>query len=497
MSMIINIEPEKLVEVRRTDPYIQSYNIEMTELTGGTFWTPYTPEQVSGEEEYPVFSEMKDQELEEAMKSIECLQPAIDLYHPRIRTLAKAFGPTIIRYSGSWATRTYYDFDGHTQGNVPEGFEYILTRKQWQGALDFAKETGSRIMVSVANSKGVHKDGNGEWLPDQAKILWDYTASQGMKIDYAEFMNEPNMVCGLMLPDDYSAEDFGRDHDLFAKWLKENHPETVLVRPCCCDTPKATVAGGIANLMLRTEDIMERCTIMPQIFSYHSYTCISERGQMFGLHYPASMNLSEEYLGATMEDLEYFRPVRDKYMPESPMWVTESADAACGGNTWASTFVETIRYIDEMARFSRHTDGVIFHNTFASGAYGWLDSRTYLPRPQYWAALLYRRLAGECVYDTKEEIREGAHVYAYSRKDGKEGYCYIIINNSREKESEVNVPACEKYILTSTFLRSEEIMLNGKVLALIDDNTMPELKGEKQDAGRMILPPCSVCFILI
>lgn len=497
MSMMISLDTGKLVKLRENDLYIQSYNIEMTELTGGTFWTPYTPEQVSGEEEYPVFSDMGDQELEEAMKSIECLHPAINLYHPRIRTLAKAFGPVIIRYSGSWATRTYYDFDGHTHGIVPDGFEYILTEEQWKGALDFAREIGAKIMVSVANSKGVHKDGKGEWMPDQAKILWDYTASQGMKIDYAEFMNEPNMACGCMLPDNYSAEYFGRDHDLFAAWLKENHPETILVGPCCCDTPKATVAGGIANLMIRTDDIMKNLSIMPDIFSYHSYTCISERGQMFGFHYPASMNLSEEYLGATMGDLEYFKPVRDQYMPGSPMWITESADAACGGNTWAPTFVEAIRYVDELARFSLHTDGVVFHNTFASGAYGWLDSRSYLPRPQYWAALLFKRLAGKYVYDTKEEIREGAHVYAYSRKDEKEGYCYLIINNSKKERLTVNVPDCQKYILTSSNLRSEKIMLNGKILEMEDEYTLPELQGDSQKAGRIELPVCSVSFIII
>lgn len=494
MGKAVTLDISKLKKIREMDPRVQSYNIEMTELTGGTFWTPYTPEQVSGEEEYPVFENMDD--MLAAMKSIQCKQPAINLYHPRIRTLAKAFGPVIIRFSGSWVTRTYYDFDGHTNGEVPKGFEYVLTKEQWQGALDFVKEVGAQILVSVANCTGVHENGNGAWMPEQAKVLWEYTKAQGLTIDYAEFMNEPNMLGGMMLPENYSVEDFGRDHDLFAQWLKENYPETKLVGPCSCDCPRGAVAGGAASLLLRTEDLIASCKIMPDIFSYHSYNCISERGQMFGHHYPASENLSEEFLGATMEDLEYHVPIRDKYIPDSPLWITESADGACGGNTWASTFAETFRYVDELARFNKIADGIIFHNTLASSAYGFLDAATHQPRPQYWAALLYSRLAGTTVYDTQEEIREGCHLYAHSRKDGKPGICYICINNSHTESLELEVGECERYTLTAPYLRSEDILLNGRLLEMIDEETMPEITGVREESGSIIIPPCSVNYII-
>ena len=31
-----------------------SYNVEMTEATGGTFWKAYTPGQIAGTEEFPL-----------------------------------------------------------------------------------------------------------------------------------------------------------------------------------------------------------------------------------------------------------------------------------------------------------------------------------------------------------------------------------------------------------------------------------------------------------
>ena len=269
MSIELTLNPEKLEVIREMDPRVQSYNIEMTELTGGTFWVPYTPEQISGEEAFPTCDKMED--MMKMLAGMQTKVPAINLYDERIRSFAKAFGPVVIRFSGSWATRTYYDFDGHTGGKAPEGFEFVLTKEQWQGALDFVKAVNGQILVSVANSFGVHENHTGAWMPEQAELLWKYTEEQGMKIEYAEFMNEPNMLNGMCLPDGYTLDDYGRDYDLFAKWLRENHPETKLVGPCSAENERGAAAGGMAALLLGTEDIMKRCKEAPDYYSYHIY----------------------------------------------------------------------------------------------------------------------------------------------------------------------------------------------------------------------------------
>jgi hypothetical protein len=74
------------------------------------------------------------------------------------------------------------------------------------------------------------------------------------------------------------------------------------------------------------------------------------------------------------------------------MWVTEAADAACGGNPWARTFVDAFRYVDQLGRLARRGLGAVFHNTLAASEYGLLEQDTFAPRPSYWAALLWRRL---------------------------------------------------------------------------------------------------------
>ena len=170
-----------------------------------------------------------------------------------------------------------------------------------------------------------------------------------------------------------------------------------------------------------------------------------------------------------------FAPLRDKYVPGGEMWVTESGDAGGGGDTWASTYMDVPRTLNELGEFATITDGVIFHNTLASSDYGFLKHGTFEPRPNYFADLLWTRLMGHTVYNSGVKIAEGAHVYCHSRKDGKEGCVYLVINNSHTDVTTVELPkAGVKYTLAGRDgLRSTVMTLNCRDLVLGDDDTLP------------------------
>ena len=48
MAKNVKLKKDNLKEIRKIDPRLVSYNVEMTEVTGGTFWKEYTPEEVAG-----------------------------------------------------------------------------------------------------------------------------------------------------------------------------------------------------------------------------------------------------------------------------------------------------------------------------------------------------------------------------------------------------------------------------------------------------------------
>jgi len=498
MKNIIKLNSNNLRTIRFVDPRLVSYNVEMTEVTGGTFWKEYTEEQVDGKGKFPIVGIGKKNSLMQ-------VYPPVDLTNPRLIKLAKKLGPVWIRVSGTWSTKTYYDFDGTTNGVAPEGFQNILTREQWLGVLDFVKAVGGKLLVSVSNCEGIHS-AHEPWKPDQAKKLFDLSRDYGVPIDAAEFMNEPNMLSGSGAPKGYTFDDYIRDQDIFNKWLHKNYPETLAVGPCSVgggQMGKMKMEEGLLKLIgkkVGTEKLLIGAKEPMEVFSYHYYNGVSERiaAGMHFVHWPAEKAVSEAYLDAARYCAVAAAKVRDKYMPGAQMWVTESGDAGGGGNTWASTYLDVPRTLNELGCFATISDGVVFHNTLASSDYGWLRHGTFEPRPNYFAVLLWNTLMGTEVYDSGEPIREGAHVYCHSRRDGKEGCAYLVINNSLTDSTTLELPGeATVYALTGTNgMRSRTISLNGKELALCENDELPDMSGVTV-SGKVEVAPGGCTFVVL
>ena len=489
----IHLQREGLRVLRRMNPLLVSYNVEMAEVTGGTFWKEYTKAQIRGEEPY---------QAEESADSAMQVYDPVNLYENTLRTLAKALGPCYIRVSGSWCTTTYVDPDGETDGKIPEGYQNILTREQWIGVLDFVRAVEGKLLVSAANCEGNHR-AHEPWDSRQMVRLLDFSRAYGVPVEAAEFTNEPNGYNMTGTPKGYSPEDFGRDQDSFFRLLQEDYPEITTVGPSANfdpieDTPYAVYIQHEMFHAYSTETLMRAAAIRPEVFSYHLYYGLSERGAVFGGHWDADQALSEEYLNTAEKVFRYYEPIRDAFVPGGEIWITEEGDAACGGNTWAPTFLEAVRLADVFGRFSRHTNGIIFHNTLAASAYGFLDQRTHLPRPSYWIAWLWKHLMGDVVYDAGEPIREGAHVYAHSRRDGREGIACAVINNSLREKTRLLLPDnALVWEVTAPAPRSEQIFLNGKELLYDAENGFPSMEGKHVEAGEYFLPPVSIAFIIV
>jgi len=501
MAQFVKLAVSGLNPLRKVDERLVSYNVEMTEVTGGTFWKAYTDAQIDGTEEFPMIKDWLT-----AMGKLQQWYDPIDTTNPRLIKLAKELGTAWVRVSGTWANKTYYDFDNQYGGKVPEGFQNVLSKQQWLNLLDFVKAIDGKLLISIANCPGIHAAN--EPIPfDQAELLFRASKEYGVPISAAEFTNEPNMMEISGLPKGYTAADHARDHDLFGAWLRENYPECLFVGPCTVGDININmgggdnVGGGIGSFtdMVTTADLLGDYNNKLDVFSYHYYNGISERGAAMGGHWPYEKILTEEYLAVAGDCAKQYVPIKEKYVPGGQMWVTESGDAGCGGNTWASTYADVPRTLNELGEFSTVTDGVIFHNTLASSAYGFLQHGSFEPRPNYFAVLLWNRLMGHTVYASGEEIREGAHVYAHSRKDGKDGYAYLVINNSWTETTTVELPKeATVYALTGNGkLRSRTMLLNGRELVLGENDELPCLCGEQVSAGTLEVAPGGCTFVIL
>ena len=490
----IKLQNSGLEILRTVDERLMSYNVEMTEVTGGTFWKAYTPAQIAGTEEFPPITGMHE------MANLMQWYDPIRSTDPRLIKLAKEFGPVWVRVSGTWATKTYYDFDGK---GMPAGYQSSLSRQQWENLINFVDAVGGKLLISVANCEGLHS-AQEPWNPSEAEKIFALSKELGHPIDAVEFTNEPNMFQVTGFPAGYTVEHYIRDQELFHNWVKANYPDTILVGPCTVDTMKmgdmsSAGVGAAFGTTCSTDDLLSGAVIMPQVFSYHYYNGVSERGAAMGGHWPYEACLTEQYLEVAGNCARQYVARRDKYVPGGQMWVTESGDAGGGGDTWASTYLDVPRTLNELGEFCTITDGVIFHNTLASSDYGFLDHHDYSPRPNYFAALLWTRLMGQTVFGSGISLQEGAHVYCHNRKDGKDGYAYLVINNSTTEATSVELPQeAEVYVLAGRDgMRSSVMTLNGNDLVLGENDALPALEPVKQAAGAMELAPGSCAFILM
>src|SRR5690242_8861980 len=367
----------------------------------------------------------------------------MDLSNTRLRTLAAALAPSYVRVSGTWANTTYFADSDAPPATPPDGFRAVLSRARWKAVIDFARALNADIVTSMATGPGA-RDATGLWQSDQARHLFAYTKSIGGRIAAAEFMNEPNLAGMGGAPKGYDAAAYGRDFRAFVAFMKASEPDALVLGP---GSASETAAAPSSAGFIGTRDLLAASGPGIDAFSYHHYGALSQRCSGIPGETTPEAALSEGWLARTERTRAFYQSLRDAFAPGKPMWLTETAEAACGGNPWASTFLDTFRYLDQLGRLARAGVQVVAHNTLAASDYGLLDETTFRPRPNYWVALLWRRLMGTVVLDAGAP--EGMHLYAHCRRGARGGVALLAINTSRTAAALRLSAASERYTLSA------------------------------------------------
>jgi len=488
------VSPATMPRVATIDERFQSYNIEMVEVTGGRFWKPY--DQPGNATQSTTKEAPSDKSADEDQSRFQ-YRPPIDLTNPRLRKLAAALGPAYVRISGTWANNTYFqNSDEPSPSTPPKGFNGVLTRQEWKGVIDFSQAVDAKIVTSFAISPGT-RDASGVWTPNLAQQWVSYTKSVGGSIAAAEFMNEPNIAMdGGGAPKNYSAADFGRDMAVFHAFQKQYLPDMLFLGPG--GSGEATPATVAAIPALPTADLIEATGPIFDAFSYHFYGAASSRCAAYGGDANTNLDaaLSEKWLGKTGLVEGFYSNLRDRFEPGKPLWLTETAQAACGGDRWASTYLDSFRYLNQLGTLAKRGVQVTMHNTFAASDYALIDTRTYTPRPNYWSAFIWRKLIGTTVLDPGPSPAPNLHLFAHCLRNHPGGVTLLALNTSETDAQSIQASTVsERYNLTARDLTDRVVFLNGSELNLGPDDALPELHGTATRAGKITFAPASITFL--
>jgi hypothetical protein len=499
----VAVNPATMPQIGSISERYQSYNLEMIEVTGGKFWKPYdseadplhpgsTPAAVTNSGGATPVAVDAD---------LYAYRAPVDLSNARLRKLAAALGPAYVRVSGTWANTTYFPDADAVPAQPPAGFGSILTRQQWKGVVDFSHAADANIVTSFAMGVGT-RNAEGDWTPDQASLFLAYTKSVGGSVAAAEFMNEPTLAALEGAPAAYDAKAYGRDFNAFITFARQAAPKMLILGPGSVGETSDSWAIEYGLIpMLKTRDLLQAANSPVDLFSYHHYGASSIRcaGLSFG-GTTAEAALSEDWLNRTDKTLAFYRALREEFQPGKPIWLTETADAACGGNPWGGTFLDTFRYLDQLGRLAKQGVQVVIHNTLEASDYGLLEEHSFTPKPNYWGALLWRRLMGTNVLECGVPIRAGLHVYAHSRRGVPGGVAMLVINTDKASSRNLTIPlASVRYTLTATSsnLWDKRVQLNGQELKLGFNDELPPLVGLPVPAGEVAFAPGTITFLAL
>ncbi|WHO37931.1 hypothetical protein PMI04_015335 [Sphingobium sp. AP49] len=484
--------PTEFARIAKVDDQYQAYNVEMVEVVGGRFWAPYPKPGEAAPK--PSVGPSGGVDMAAVMfRKRDPINLKTDL---RLRNLARALGPTYIRVSGGWANATYFhDSDAPPPATPPKGYQSVLTRDQWAGVIDFVQSVGGKLVVSFPVSEGA-RDASGVWNPEQARQLNAYTRKLGGHIYAAELINEPNVGPMVGLPKGYDAGTFAKDMAVFRAFRDAEAKDMKIVGPGSTGEAGFVIfpanAGQIStDALMGTEP---RAKV--DIFSYHFYGTVSQRcarmDKSAGIAPDAA--LSEDWLGRADRYVDYYRPLQQRYAPGTDIWITETAQAACGGDAWAATYRDTFRYVDQLGRQARQGISVVFHNTLAASDYAWIDEDTMEPRPSYWAAVLWARLMGNVVLDAGQNSGK-LHLYSQCLRGKPGGVAVVAINLDTASPARFAMAGkAVRYTLTADSLDAGTVKLNGRLLTVGKDGVVPQFKGVSAQ-GEQSLPAASISYM--
>jgi Glycosyl hydrolase family 79, N-terminal domain len=472
----VMLVPAELPAVATIDQRFQSFNIEMVAVTGGPFWKPYAAEDDLAQ------SRETTRSAPVSRSDLFSSRQPIDLANPRLRKLASALSPAYLRVSGTWANSTFFAGSDGMPPRPPAGYKGVLTTHRWRDVIDFSKAVNAPIVTSFAISPGT-RDSKGVWKPDSARRMIAATRAAGGQMAAAEFMNEPDLPAIGGAPAGYNAAAYARDFAAFHDFMKRTAPHVMILGPGTMGR------GSLAAELFRTS------ASAIDAASYHFYGDLSERCTPT---HSADAALSEEWLSRTEQTFDFYRGLRDEVAPGKPIWLTETAEAACGGNRWSSTFLDTFRYLDQLGRLARAGVQIVMHNTLVGSDYGLLDEVTFLPRPNYWAALLWRKFMGSVVLDSRIPIQQGLHVYAHCQRQNPGDVVLLVINNDPRDSRELVLPnASSRFTLDAATLQDGAVRMNGTVLAEGALDRFPEQAGIPTDPGLVRFAPATITFLVI
>ncbi|XP_018431685.1 PREDICTED: heparanase isoform X2 [Nanorana parkeri] len=226
--------------------------------------------------------------------------------------------------------------------------------------------------------------------------------------------------------------------------------------------------------------------------------------------------LNPHVLDSLASEIKTVFQIVNQTVPGKLVWLGETSSAYGGGCPGLSnTYIDGFMWLDKLGMSAKlGIDVVMRQALFGAGSYNLVDS-DYEPLPDYWLSLLFKKLVGPVVLNASLKNSKGicklkirvfllwAHkTHPKYRRGDVSVFAMNLCNHTQQIQlpSFLSGKAIDEYLLLpgDGGLFSQTVLLNGEVLRMVDDKTLPTLDGkEKAPGSPLLLPSSSFGFYVV
>ncbi|KAM7392397.1 hypothetical protein PAMA_007489 [Pampus argenteus] len=454
------------------------------------------------------------------------------LHSPKLRTLAKALTPAFLRFGGTrqdfmvFTPQRFHQLSSRFTAEqscdklLPSWLEQRLKKEWTQQQMSLMREDVQRkykqvkftestvdLLHSFSDCSGMDlifglnallRTADNTWNSSNACSLLQYCESRRYRMSW-ELGNEPNSYekkAGVRV-DGYQ---LGQDFIQLRKMMSEStfYHDAGLYGPDV-GQPRDHRTPILDGFLQSGAEAVNACT-------WHHYYV---NGRDTSLEDFLDPDVLDTLTLKTNEVLEKVKLLS----PGKSVWLGETSSAYGGGALGLSdTFVAGFMWLDKLGLGATLGLDVVMRQVFiGSGSYHLVDDNLD-PLPDYWLSVLYKRLVGPEVLKIKAFSNDGQskrvrlYLHCANKHSYRDGAVTLISMNLSRRPARISVPTLLSSSTVEAFvlepgddgLYSRSVKLNREVLKMVDDETLPDLKGTRLPAAEHLqLPAYSLAFYVL
>lgn len=134
------------------------------------------------------------------------------------------------------------------------------------------------------------------------------------------------------------------------------------------------------------------------------------------------------------------------------------------------------------------------HNTLAASDYALIDQDTLAPRPNYWAAVLWRKLMDRTVLAAPATSAPGLRLYAHCLRGAPGGVALLALNTGDSPQPLATGQSAEAWVMTAAAPDAKAVQVNGREPSLDATGKLRALDAVTTPA-ELQSPPRSIAFV--